>query len=163
MGSLGAYLGLPKCKLTPEQILKWLGFMIDTFKEVFTVGEKKIEKLKEALAEVIGKPTTMPGELAGIAGKIIATSPAVMPAALFSRSLFQAMKGRISWDEIFPIPQSVSQTARFWLNNIDRINARKWWPKPVALRVDVNASGIGFGGYLHMEKKTIPFTGTCTK
>jgi hypothetical protein len=39
IGALGAFLGLPKCKLTPEQILKWLGFPIDTLEQKFKVGE----------------------------------------------------------------------------------------------------------------------------
>lgn len=82
----------------------------DTCEEMFKVGETKLEKLKEALRKIILKPEITPRILAGIAGKIIATSPAVMPAALFSRSLFQAMQGRISWDEIFPTPKAVTRT-----------------------------------------------------
>jgi hypothetical protein len=39
------------------------------------------------------KPLTTPRALAGIAGKIVSTSPAIMPAALYSRSLFQADQG----------------------------------------------------------------------
>lgn len=133
MGALGAYLGLPKCKLTPEQVLKWLGFLIDTCEEMFKVGESKLDKLKAVLREAIRKPVTTPRILARIAGKIISTSPAVMPAALFSRSLYQAMRGRMNWYEIFPTPEAVRQTAEFWLQNIDRLNGRKWWPKPVAI------------------------------
>jgi hypothetical protein len=52
MGALGAYLELPKCQLTPEQILKWLGFMIDICQEMFKVGDKKLERLKTALEEI---------------------------------------------------------------------------------------------------------------
>jgi hypothetical protein len=113
MGALGAFLGLPKCVLTPEQILKWLGFMIDTCKETFTVDESKLEKIKAVLRETIRQPETTPRTLARVAGKIISTSPAIMPAALFSRSLFQAMKGRSSWNMIFPTPENVKETAEF--------------------------------------------------
>jgi hypothetical protein len=162
MGALGAYLGLPKCNLTPEQILKWLGFLIDTCEDMFKVGGAKLEKLKAALRDIIKRPEVTPRILAGIAGKIIATSPAVMPASLFSRSLFQAMQGRISWDEIFPTPEAVKRTAEFWLENIDRLNGRKWWPRPVSLKVVVDASGVGFGGHLHLERRKLPFTGTFT-
>lgn len=163
IGALGAFLGLPKCKLTPEQILKWLGFLIDTLEQKFKVGEAKIAKIKKALQEAVVKPSTTPRALAGIAGKIVSTSPAIMPAALFSRSLFQAIKGKASWDEIFPNPEAVRRTADFWLTNIDRLNGRNWWPKPVVLKVTSDASGVGFGGYLHKGKEQLPFTGTFSK
>jgi hypothetical protein len=86
-----------------------------------------------------------------------------MPAALYSRSLFQALKGRTSWDQIFPTSAAAKQTASFWLDNIDRLNGRKWWPKVVALKVVVDASGVGFGGHMHVDQQRIPFTGTFTR
>jgi hypothetical protein len=94
IGALGAFLGLPKCKLIPEQVLKWLGFIIDTIEQKFKVGETKIAKLKEALQKAVLKPSTTQRALAGIAGKIVSTSPAIMPAALYSRSLFRRSRGR---------------------------------------------------------------------
>jgi hypothetical protein len=163
IGALGAFLGLPNCKLTPKQIIKWLGFLIDTLEQKFKVGKAKIAKLKLALQEAVLKPTTTPRALAGIAGKIVSTSPAVMPAALFSRNLFQAIQGRTSWDQLFPNRAAVRKTAEFWLNNIDRLNGQSWWPKPVALKVVSDASGIGFGGHLHVGKEQLPFTGTFTE
>jgi hypothetical protein len=41
-GSLGAFMGLPKCNLWPLLLLKWLGFMIDSEKEEFRVEESKL-------------------------------------------------------------------------------------------------------------------------
>jgi hypothetical protein len=69
MEALGAYLGLPKCKLTLEQILKWLGFLINTCEESFEVGESKIEKIKAVLIEMVRKPNTSPRALARVAGR----------------------------------------------------------------------------------------------
>jgi hypothetical protein len=93
VGALRAFLGLPKCKLTPEQILKWLGFIIDTLEQRFKVGEAKLEKLKVALQEAVLRPKTTSRSLAGLAGKIVSNNSAIMPAALYSRSRFEALKG----------------------------------------------------------------------
>jgi hypothetical protein len=161
IGALGAFLGLPKCKLIPEQILKWLGFVIDTYEQKFKVGKAKLAKLKVALHEAVIKPSTTPRALAGLAGKIVSTSPAIMPATLFNRSLFQAMKGKVSWDQIFSNPKSVRSTAEFWLQNVDRLNGRSWCPKSVAMKVVVDASRVG--GHLHVDGQKLPFTGTFTK
>jgi hypothetical protein len=46
------------------------------------------------------------------------------------------------------------------LASIDGLNGRKWWPKATALRVIVDASGVGYGGYVTSEGQTVPFTGT---
>jgi hypothetical protein len=77
------------------------------------VGKAKIARIKKALQEAVIKPSTTPRALARMAGNIVSTSPAIMPAALFSRSLFQAIKGKASWDEIFPNPDAVQKTAEF--------------------------------------------------
>jgi hypothetical protein len=98
IGALGAFLGLPKCHLKPEQVQEWLGFIADAKEESFRISEKKLSKLKVVLEEAIGKPLVSARTLAKLAGKLISTSPAVLPASLFSRNLFQALKGKISWD-----------------------------------------------------------------
>jgi hypothetical protein len=112
-GALGAFLRLPKCNLWPQLLLKWLGFLIDSEEQMFKVGDSKIEKLKTALREVLFRPDSSARHLAALAGQLIAVSPAVLPAALYSRSLFMAMRGKITWDEIFPTPESVKDTTQF--------------------------------------------------
>jgi hypothetical protein len=160
MGALGVFRGLPKCNLTPEQLLKWLGFLIDTQEKLFKVGPAKLEKLKAALADLMSNPSTSARGLARIAGRIISTGPAIAPAALYRRSLFQAMKGSITWDQIFPTSELVKETAQFWLLNLERFNGRRWWPRPVSIKVKVDASGVGFGGILTEGGRELPFKGT---
>jgi hypothetical protein len=73
------------------------------------------------------------------------------------------MKGRSSWDTVFPNPAEVRRTASFWLENIDRFNGRRWWPRVVTVRATVDASGIGYGGFIQAEEgPQIPFMGTFT-
>lgn len=87
--------------------------------------------------------------------------PAVAPAALYSRAFFQAIKGHVTWDALFPNPAKVRRTLQFWLDNIDAFDGRPWWPKPVALRALVDASGVGFGGILSAPKTPpVHFQGT---
>jgi hypothetical protein len=159
--ALGAFMGLPKCILWPQVLVKWLGFMIDSEKEEFRVGELKILKLKKVLEEALARPETSPRKVAALAGKILALSPAVLPAALYSREFYLALKGKQSRDEIFPHPESVKEAAKFWLNNIDRFNGHKWWPQAVVVRTSVDASAIGYGGFVGVGSKPhVPFMGT---
>jgi hypothetical protein len=79
---------------------------------VFKVAPSKLEKVKEALQAAIAHPSTSNRELASLAGKLVALSPAVLLALLFSRAIFQAMAGQESWDTWFKSPTSVKEEAQ---------------------------------------------------
>jgi hypothetical protein len=158
---LGAYHGLAKCQIEPVLVIKWLGFLVDSEGQQFEVAASKIEKLKEFLQLTLSKESVSPRDLAQVAGKIISLSPAVAPAALYSRAFFQAIKGRISWDTLSPNPAEVRHTLQFWLDKINGFNGRPWWPKPVALQAVVDASRVGFGGVLAFPRfAPVRFQGT---
>jgi hypothetical protein len=160
-GALGAFFGIPKCNLWPEQVLPWLGFIVDAKQQIFKVSEAKIRKLQQALDDMIQRPSTSPRKIAALAGKILSVSPAVLPAALYSRSFYLALRRKESWDQIFPTPDDVKQVALFWKDHLEGFNGRQWWPKPVQVRAAVNASGVGFGGTLRVkDREPIPFWGT---
>jgi hypothetical protein len=125
-----------------------LGFLLNTLEQKFKVAPSKVEKIKAALREAIAKTSTTNRELASPAGRLVAVSMAVLPALLFSRSIFQAMAGQDSWDTWFPNPQSVSEEAQVWLDNLDAWNGRLWWPRHVQLKLCIDASALGYGGFI---------------
>jgi hypothetical protein len=163
MAALGAFFGLPKCNLEPLQELRWLGFLLNTLDETFKVAPSKLAKIKEALEEAIRKPSTSSRELASLAGKLVALSPAVLPALLFSRSIFDAMAGQGCWDTWFPSPATVQQEAQRWLDNLDLWNGRLWWRRHIRLQLSIDASAIGYGGYIQEPNEhTHPVAGSFT-
>jgi hypothetical protein len=121
LAAIGAFFGISKCNFRPLQELRWLGFLLNTLEQSFKVAPPKLEKIKEALKEATSKSVTTNRELASL----VALSPAVLPAFLFSRAMFQAMIGRESRDAWFPSPLAVREEAQVWLNNIDW-NGRPW-------------------------------------
>lgn len=159
--ALGAFHSLPKCQFTPVQCLDWLGFQVDSRAQRFEVSALKLAKVKLALETLLDANRVSARDLARVAGKIISLSPAVAPAALYSRSFFEAITGKTSWDSVFPNPLAVQETAQFWLANLDRFNGRAWWPHPVRLTASVDASGVGFGGIISLpDGSDAPFNGT---
>jgi hypothetical protein len=161
---LGTYFGLPKCHFLPNKKGEWLGFEIISEEELFRVSDKKLEKVKAALTQVLNSETITPRQLAAIAGKLISLSPAVLPASLFSRSLFQAIQGRISWDEIFPTPVAVRDTMKDWVENLEDWNGRQWYAKPISLLASSDASDFGFGGLVELpNEKKVKVAGKLTE
>lgn len=99
--ALGGFHGLAKCQIDPVLEIKWLGFMIDSVFERFLVGPSKLKKLKQFLLSILEKRSVSARDLAQVAGKIISLSPAIAPAALYSRTFFEAIKGFVSWTSSF--------------------------------------------------------------
>ncbi|GAQ85469.1 reverse transcriptase [Klebsormidium nitens] len=147
---LGAVFSLPKCQFWPVQTGDWLGFVVDTQAEQFRVSTAKMTKVKAALGELLGAKEVSPRILAKVAGKIIALGPAVLPASLYSRPLFQAMQGRISWDAIFATPQAAKDAAKLFLERLDDWNGRRWFPRQIRIEAASDASDFGFGGSFYI-------------
>jgi hypothetical protein len=161
---LGAVFSFPKCHFWPAQRGDWLGFVVDTTSQQFRVADSKLDKVKSVLSELISSETVTPRLLARVAGKIISMSPAVLPASLYSRPFFQAIQGKLSWDDIFPTPEEARKTAQLFLKNLNDWNGRRWYPRRVLLEAATDASDFGFGGTLKVAGRP-PFglAGTLTE
>ncbi|GAQ85833.1 putative DNA/RNA polymerases [Klebsormidium nitens] len=160
---LGAHFSLPKCQLEPLQIAAWLGFVVDSVGETFSISEKKLAKIEAALLSVIQSDVISARDLAEMAGKLVSVAPAVLPALLFVRPLFAAMKGKESWDVAFESPDAVKETARLFLMKLREWNGRRWYSYPVGLSSSSDASDVGFGGFVRMPgKELLEVAGTFT-
>jgi hypothetical protein len=150
---LGAVFSFPKCRFWPAQKGDWLGFVVDTTTQQFRVSESKMGKVRAVLDELAAAESVTPRLLARVAGKIIAMGPAVLPASLYSRPLFQAIQGKLSWDYVFPNPEEARRTAQLFLDNLDDWNGRRWFPRRVLVEVASDASDFGFGGTIKVVGK----------
>jgi hypothetical protein len=161
---LGAYFGLPKCHFRPTQTGEWFGFEVVSREELFRVSDKKMEKVRAALTAFLESETTTPRQLTAVAGKLISLSPAVLPASLYSRTLFQAMQGKLSWDDIFPAPEMVTSTIKEWLEKLSDWNGRRWYAQPISLIASSDASDFGFGGLVTLPNgEQGPVSGSLTE
>jgi hypothetical protein len=82
--TLGAYHGLAKCQIDPVQVIKWLGFLVDSEKERFEVAGPKIAKLKDFLQLVLAKQVVSSCDLAQVAGKFKKPSRQMLPRLPFT-------------------------------------------------------------------------------
>jgi hypothetical protein len=154
---LGAVLSFPKCQFWPVQKGDWLGFVVDrATSQQFRVSDAKLAKVQAVLTELANAETVTPRLLARLAGKVIAMGPAVLPASLYSRPLFQAIQGKLSWDVVFPTPEDARHTARLFIERLSEWNGRRWYPRRILLEVASDASDFGFGGTIKMAGRS-PF------
>lgn len=105
--ALGAFFGLPKCQLEPLLELKWLGFLISSESEKFSLSETRLLKIRRALEEIVSRSLTSAREIAKLAGMLASAAPAVLPVSIYSRSLYEALCNKEGWDSLFPTPETV--------------------------------------------------------
>ncbi|GAQ84615.1 putative DNA/RNA polymerases [Klebsormidium nitens] len=134
-------------------VADWLGFVVDSLHELFRISEKKKLKVVAVLKQILEANDVTARMLASMAGKLVSLGPAMLPASLFSRPLFAAMQGKLSWDEVFQNPNEVKESARLFLENFDRWNGRRWHTFPVTLQTSSDASDVGFGGFVQFPGK----------
>lgn len=149
--ALGAFFGLPKCQLLPLLRLKWLGFIVDSEAETFALTEARLQKITKALEEIVEQKLTSARAIAQLAGMLASAAPAILPVSLYSRSLYQALSKGESWDSLFPTPETVIETADFWRENLEKFNGRRWWARPKSVEVVMDASAVGFGGFVQTD------------
>jgi hypothetical protein len=84
--------------------------------------------------------------------------------SLYSREFFQAIQGKISWDETFPTSEAVRLEAQEWITNLPSWNGRKWHAQPVSIELSSDASDFGFGGQIKIPGgQTIPVSGNLSE
>jgi hypothetical protein len=159
---LGVTMGWPNAKLSRSWLSSGWTLCWTPLVSASKSGLPRWTSSKNLFESSSSSQLSLP-DLAQVAGKIISMSPAVAPAALYTRAFFQSIKGSLLWNALFPNPAEVRETLQFRLDNLDSFNGRPWWPQPISLWVTVDAWGVGFGGILTSPSKPpLPFQGAFT-
>jgi hypothetical protein len=114
-----------------------------------------MEKVKDSLRELLQAGQISARQLAKVAGKLISIGPAVLPAALYSRPLFAALQGKLSWDHVFPTPEAARETAKLFLDRLKDWNGRRWYSRAVAIEAGSDALETGIGGTLRIPGQPV--------
>ena len=89
--SLGYFIGLAKSKLTPQKQVPYLGFVIDSELQTFTLLPLKKEKFLRFIKETLPRDTLDLFTLQRLSGKCMSLSLAVPGARLYSNEINLAM------------------------------------------------------------------------
>ena len=89
--SLGFIINLKKSVLEPSNLMEFLGFLVNSVDLTLTVPEEKVLSLMKLCTETLKAGSLTLRELAGVIGKLRATSPAFTHAPLQTRYLQQIL------------------------------------------------------------------------
>ena len=161
----GYLIAEDKCIWDPCQILPWLGYIWNTYEGSISVNEARIERLMVLLGELlsmIGKGQLIfpVRKIARLVGQLISMQTAIgSEVRLRTRSLYQSVTSRASWEAPVKVSHEAVAEIEFWRDNVRVFNKAEL--RSDTLRNDAadaqtvvscDASGAGFGGYLEGEK-----------
>jgi hypothetical protein len=148
--NLGFVINFGKSMMTPAQLMRFLGFLIDSVKGLFLVPEDKKEKLMSNLKNLVESAHTRARVLFSVGGQLLSMQLALGQAAiLYSRAFYRVVVGRDLWDWEVPVSAELREAAKYWLRFFDKWNGAKIWQyKPIKIvHAWVDASEFAWGGW----------------
>jgi hypothetical protein len=147
----GFVLSEEKCQLQQSHVVKFLGFVIDSFHGVFRLTGLSKDKLRSAIASCLANPSQVPAKLlARVTGLITSMSLVAGPVSgLFIRYLHRDLDTRSSWRGKVALSSQALVKLGFWLSNLDNLSTRSLWPVASFTHVlHYDAGANGWGGHL---------------
>jgi len=149
--SLGWTINYAKSELTPTRTITYLGFAIDSGAMSLYVPAQKIKDIRRDITsclEAVGARRLTLRQLAGVLGKITATSGAISITRLLTRQLLREknqLLHRHSWDQVVWISESAQEELRSWLAYLEDYNGREIIMGPPEVTITTDASPWGWG------------------
>jgi len=164
LGALGWFLSWNKCQLMPTQLPAFLGFLVDLEVRSFRVPPAKEAQLEAMVATLSQQSGVSARDVARLAGRVMALSPALELSPLVARGMLKVIKGQAGWDEVYPCVEALKEDMDLLVHLLKarRATGRRWESRLEAFRVVGDASETALaafapGGELEAPI-VIPFT-----
>jgi hypothetical protein len=137
-----------KCQLRPSNVVKFLGFVVDSLQGVFRLSALQKDKLQQAISSCLERPSRVPAKLlARVTGLVTSMSLVTGPVSgLFSRFLHRALNSWTSWQVSVSLDSQAIGELKFWQQHLESFSSRSFWPSASLTRVlhyDAGANGWG--------------------
>ena len=149
--SLGWTINYLKSELTPTRAIVYLGFTIDSSAMSLYVPAQKVKDIRRDITsclEAIKTHSLTLRQLAGVLGKIAATSGAISTTRLLTRQLLwekNQLLHRHSWDQVVRISDTAQEELRQWKTYLEEYNGREIIMGPPEVTITTDASPWGWG------------------
>lgn len=151
LNRLGFIVNEEKSLQTPQQVCKYLGFILNSSDMTLSLPLEKRVKIKKAILEIMSKKICQIREMAGLIGVLVAACPAVPYGMLHTKRLEkEKMKALIindqDLDQKMFVSDCLNDDLNWWLNKVPRVK------NPVRLfnfqkEIFSDASLSGWGAY----------------
>jgi hypothetical protein len=148
--SLGFLINEKKSCMTPSKTLDHLGFCINTKDMTLSVPKTKLRDLRREATKMLNKGCTTLKNLSSFVGKAMATTAAVFPARLMTRSLLALKNAALkrpaaAWTDTVHLDRGAVVNLEWWIHQLQQWNGTSWVQSPTQLDVYTDASDKGWG------------------
>lgn len=156
--SLGYFIGLSKSCLVPQQLITFLGFIVDSTLCAFLIPEVKKKKFADLRESILTSRSVSIKTLQRFAGKITSFSIAVPSAQLYAREIYRAISGHTKSFRLIKITGTLRKELELW-RFLDTWKDCLPWPREnhFIVKIFSDASGFAWGGVVQMPDKP-PFS-----
>jgi hypothetical protein len=155
----GFLLAMEKCHWEPTLCLTWLGHVWDMEEGSISVTKQRLENLNISLKSIIsqvvrGDVLVRARRLAGVVGQIISMTSAMGPIArLKTRSMYDCILKKASWDAPVLVNSEALDELLFWKENHESLNGQHFTAvsRTPDIEIHCDASGRGYGGYVSSQ------------
>ena len=165
--AVGALVNWRKSVLTPGKCLCFLGMLVDSESYRFFVPEKKVEKLKALVAELLARdkageyPEATFRELASMVGKVMSMQVAVPAVRMLTHEVYRLIRPEGEWDNSVVLTRKVVDELLMvvqWIGRFNKMgNPIRRFKGMTELVVTVDA-GTGLGWRLEGRQRSEELT-----
>jgi len=144
----GLRLNWEKSQRTPVQLLRHLGFMVDTAKGLFLVPTDRWEKLQKEIAFLLSRPRVQARRVSSCVGQIISMGLSMGPVTqLYTRHLYAAINSAPTLNYWVSLPEEAASELLFWSGLGSDSFTSPIWPTTAgtSIRLACDASAFGWG------------------
>ena len=146
-----------KSVLTPTRVIEYLGFTIPSDILLFTIPEKKTQKILKLIENNLKRGRMPIGQFSSLIGKLAATLPGNDKAAVLIKKLQitkveALMLNRGDYEAAMTLNSDTKAQLREWAWHLPAAR-RSYMEKEVQLNVFTDASKTGWGSYLVETRK----------
>lgn len=154
--SLGYFIGLSKCVLQPSQVVKFLGFLVDSELQAFMLPQEKISKFATLREEILSKRSVCLKTMQRWSGKVASFSMAVPAARLYAREVYQACSGRIRSRRDIRVSGDLRKEIEHWRFLDSWEGCLPWAPERHSIvKMFSDASELAWGGVFDYGNKAL--------
>lgn len=161
--SLGWTVNLEKSELTPHREIVYLGFRVNSQDMSLYVPTQKVKDIRRDITsclEAMGKHTLTLRQLAGVLGKIAATSGAIAMTKLLTRQLLREKNQLLrqhNWDQVVYISDTAKEELHSWQTYLADYNGREIIMGPPQMTITTDASPWGWGAVDSLDRRVQDF------
>ena len=159
--NLGFLINYPKSVLEPSQIMRFLGFLVNTTTMQLSLPKEKVAQTVREAQKLSRSGSATARQLAHLIGLFTATLPAVLPAPLHYRGLQElkhAILRRGGLDASLPLTSEAQADLGWWTQNLHLMNGKGLLREQPNMILKSDASLAGWGAVYQDQKIGGPWT-----